>query len=184
MKKYFSIGILVLWLVAGIYGLIGCGVYTEIIISTDNTTDFSKYKTFAWLPDQYDSVNSPYNNEIIRNNIKNYFGQSFAERGFKVNLDIPDILLQITVVNRKQEKEIIPPAYVHYYYCPYYYCSRYYSPYSYEYFYHHYSTYCYAAGYCKEIIQYVEGSITLSVIDRKENRLVWTGTAKGNIYDP
>ena len=38
-------------------------------------------------------------------------------------------------------------------------------------------------GYCKETIRYVEGSITLNVIDRKSNKLVWAGTAKGDIYD-
>ena len=39
-------------------------------------------------------------------------------------------------------------------------------------------------GYCKETINYVEGSITFNVIDRKDSKLVWSGTAKGDIYDP
>ena len=126
-----------------------CGIYTQISVTSDNTIDFSKYKTFAWLPDDVDTANSPYNNGIIRNNLKNYFGQGFSERGYNVNLELPDVLLQIVIVNKKKEKEFIYPTYPRsYYYCSYYYCSNYYSPYPYDYYYHHYGTYCYAMGYC------------------------------------
>ena len=83
------------------------------------------------------------------------------------------------------EKEVYYPVHPRpYYYCQYYYCSRYYSPYPYDYYYRHSPYYCYATGYCKEKLQYVEGSITLNVIDRTQNKLIWAGTAKGDIYDP
>lgn len=52
--------------------LIGCGVYNNISSDYDRSADFTKYKTFAWLPDK-DSSNTPYNNQIIRNNTINYF---------------------------------------------------------------------------------------------------------------
>lgn len=184
-KKHLPAIMLVLWLVSGLLAFMGCGVYTEISVTADESTSFSKYKTFAWLPDDFDTANTPYNNEIIRNNLKNYFGQSFAERGYAVNLDTPDILLQIIIVNKKREKEVIYPVHPRsYYYCSYYYCSPYYSPYQFDYYYRKPGTYCYAMGYCKEKLQYVEGSITLNVIDRKDGKLVWSGTAKGDIYDP
>ena len=165
--------------------LFGCSFYTDISVTTDSAIDFSKYQTFAWIPDDADTANSPYNNEIIRNNIRNYFGRSFSERGYRVDLDKPDILLQLVVGNKKQEKEIIYQVYPRpYYYCSYYYCSDYYTPYSFDYYYRYHGDYCYPFGYCKEKIEYVEGSITLNVIDQKQNKLVWSGTAKGNIYDP
>lgn len=179
MKKYFLVifGVSVL--------LTHCSIYTEISVTTDKTVDLSAYKTFAWLPDKADTANSPYNNEVIRNNLKNYFGKEMTARGYTVELDTPDVLLQVTIVNKKREKEIRYTAYPRaYYYCNYYYCSMYYSPYPYDYYYRHYTNYCYAMGYCKEAIQYVEGSITLNVIDRRTNKLVWAGTAKGDIYDP
>ncbi len=108
-----------------------------------------------------------------------------ATRGYTTDLDTPDVLLQVTIVNKKQEKEIRYPVRPRpFYYCNYYYCSVYYSPYHYDYYYKHYSNYCYGMGYCKETLKYVEGSITLNVIDRKSNKLIWAGTAKGDIYDP
>ncbi|TAL57179.1 MAG: DUF4136 domain-containing protein [Bacteroidetes bacterium] len=184
-KKHLPAIILGLCLVSGLCVLNGCGIYTEISVTADENTNLSNFKTFAWLPDKMDSNNSPYNNEIIRNNLKNYFGQEMAERGYGVNLDTPDVLLQVTLVNKKQEKEVRYPVYPRpFYYCNYFYCSVYYSPYPYAYYYRHYDNYCYSMGYCKETVQYVEGSITLNVIDRKTNKLVWAGTAKGDIYDP
>src|ERR1035437_3981696 len=113
----------------GILLLFGCSLYTDISVTADGEADFSKYQTFAWLPDDTDTANSPYNNEIIRNNIRNYFGHSFSERGYRVDLDTPDVLLQLVIVSNKKEKEVIYPTYPRiYYYCPYYYCSDYFSP--------------------------------------------------------
>ena len=48
--------------------------YNVVSSDYDRSVDFTKYKTFAWLPDKADTAFSPYNNEIIRNNIRNYFG--------------------------------------------------------------------------------------------------------------
>lgn len=179
MKKYFSLILLV------VAAFSACGIYTEISVTSDPNVKFSGYKTFAWLPDKADTSNSPYNNEIIRNNLKNYFGREMTARGYSVDLEAPDLLLQVVIVNKKQEKEVRYPVNPYpFYYCNYYFCSVYFSPYPYDYYYHHYDNYCYAMGYCKETIQYVEGSITLNVIDRKANKLIWAGTAKGDIYDP
>ena len=89
------------------------------------------------------------------------------------------------IENKNREKSITYPAYPRqYYYCQYYFCSDYFSPYPYDYYYRHYNTVCYSTGICKESIQYVEGSIRLNMIDRKQNKLIWAGTAKGDIYDP
>lgn len=163
----------------------GCDIYTDISASSDVNADFSKYHSFAWLPDQMDTTGLPYNNEIIRNNIRNYFGQSFAERGYKLNLDSPDVLLRVVITNKKKEKVI---AYsdnpMPYYYCNYYYGSTYYYPYDFNYYYRYYPGYCYPPNYYTEKQEYIEGSIVLNVIDRKQNKLVWSGIAKGDIYDP
>ena len=158
-----------------------CSIYNNISATVDVSTDFTKYKSFAWLPDQTDSTNLPYNNEIIRNNIRNYFGQSFSERGYTVNLDSPDVLLKVIIGTKPMEKVIVnstgPSPY---YYKRYYYGSRYYYPYKFDYYYHYPRYYRYES----HTIEYIQGSITLNVIDRKLNKLVWSGTAKGDIYDP
>lgn len=183
--KYYIKSFRVLFLFCGILLMSSCGVFTEVTISADSGVNLSNYKTFAWLPDQVDTTNTPYNNELIRNNLKNYFGQNFAGRGFRMERNKPDILLQIIVSNTKRHAELIYPIHpTEYYFAPYYYKSRYYSPYAYEYYFQDSIVYCYSNGICVQKVEYVEGSITLNVIDRKLNKLVWTGTAKGDIYDP
>ena len=182
-------------LIAGsvIIAITGCDVYSHISAVADDSVDFSKYRTFAWLPDKTDTSSQPYNNEIIRNNIRNYFGQSFAQRGYKVHLDTPDVLLQIVIANKKKQDVVVSPSYPYaypyvypapYYYHRYYYGSPYHFPYSYNYYYRYHPVYVYPPSYNTQMVNYVEGSITLNVFDRKKNKLVWTGTAKGDIYDP
>lgn len=171
-------------LISGIAILSGCGVYTNITVSADPNVKLSSYHSFAWLPDVYDSTHSPYNNQVIRNNLRNYFGQALVARGFVANRDTPDVLVQITLTNKKQEREVAFTYYPYYYYRPYYFLSRYYSPYYYDYYYNRGNVYCYASGLCVERIPYMESSIILNVIDRKENKLIWTCTAQGDVFDP
>ncbi|MFX8445413.1 DUF4136 domain-containing protein, partial [Acinetobacter baumannii] len=68
--------------------------------------DFTKYKTFAWLPDKSDTNNTRYNNEIIRNNIRNYFGQCISDRGYTFDAESPDLLLQLVITNAKKERVV------------------------------------------------------------------------------
>jgi hypothetical protein len=158
----------------------GCGVYNTISVNSAASTDFTSYTTFAWLQDEADTANSPYNNEIVRNNLKNYFGRSLVERGLTANLSEPDLLLQISISNKKREIQLHSKRF---YFCKYYYGSEYYAPYPFNCYYYDHDA-CYPTDCSAEKINYVEGAITLKVFDRKQNKLVWSATAKGDIYDP
>lgn len=158
----------------------GCGVYTKITSDYDRSVDFTKYKTFAWLPDK-DTAQSEYNNQIIRNNTRNYFTHCMGERGYKISIDTPDVFLDLVITAVKKEKSVSTPGYTYpsgwYYHNPYYYHYP-----SNHYYLHHYN-YNYTT-YVTQKVEYTEGAITLNIIDRKLNKLVWTGTAKGDLYDP
>ena len=166
--------------------LAGCSTtYNAVSTDYDRSADFNQYKTFAWLPDKADTINTPYNNQIIRNNIRNYYGQCMSDRGYSFNAENPDILMQLVITNAKKER-ILPSYSSTYYYRPYYYGSYYYQPYPFGYYYRYYPSYSYSTflGYPNTTrLEYVNGSITLNFIDRKSNKLVWTGTAEGDIYD-
>ena len=166
------------------------GAYNLISSDADNSIDFSKYKTFAWLPDKADTSNSPYNNDIIRNNIRNYYGLCMSDRGYSLDLENPDLLLELVITNAEKERLVNSyqsPYPSSYYYRPYYYGSTYYSPYRSNYFYsgfgHQSFNYTYPRTITTTKEQYVEGAITLNFIDVTSKQLVWTGTAKGDIYD-
>ncbi|QEM07116.1 DUF4136 domain-containing protein [Mucilaginibacter rubeus] len=187
MKKsmWVSTGIMIIMLA-------GCSsIYNVVSSDYDRSADFTKYKTFAWLPDKADTANTSYNNEIIRNNIRNYFGQCISDRGYSFDAENPDVLMQLIITNAKKERVInaYPSSY---YYSPYYYGSYYYSPYRLGYYYNYYSTFRYTypgpaypvAYSATQKQEYVNGAITLAFIDRKTGKLIWRGTAEGDIYDP
>lgn len=172
--------------------MISCSsTYNLVSSDYDRSVDFTKYKTFAWLPDKADTANTVYNNEIIRNNIRNYLGQCMSDRNYSVDLENPDLLMQLVITNAKKQRLVnsyqssYPSSY---YYRPYYSGSLYYSPYQYGYYYRGYGhqsfNYSYPSTITTRKEEYVEGAITLNFIDAKTKQLVWTGTAKGDIYDP
>lgn len=161
-----------------------CEVYYDVATSTDNDINFSNYKSFAWLPDNTDTINRPYNNEILRNNIRNFFGKCFFERGFIFDADSPDVLLQLTIVNQKRNKETV--FYQNpwpYYYNRYYYHSIYFHPYHFDYYYRSYPVYYFTPNYYIQNLNYIEGSITLNVYDRKIKKLIWLGSTDVDIYN-
>lgn len=178
MKKIFTFTAMTLILYTG------CGVYNNIYTDYDRSTDFSEYKTFAWLPEQ-DSSNTPYNNQIIRNNTINYFSHCMGERGMKSNVDTPDVLLQLVVKSIKKETTVTSPIY--YNYPSYYHSNPYYYPFPNYYYYsspYYYNYYNYSQRQITRKIEYTQSTITLNVIDRKEKKLVWMGQAEGDLYDP
>ena len=63
----------------------GCtgGIYQNISSYYDRSVNFNKYKTYAWLNDHQPHFATPYANEIIENNIKNYVDDEFSNRNCK-----------------------------------------------------------------------------------------------------
>jgi hypothetical protein len=194
----------------------GCTtLYSVLYTDQDESVDFTKYKTFAWLPHD-DNENTPYHNQIIENNTKNYFAHEFMARTMTVDVNNPDILLELLVKSSDKTKtEQIPVfnntpvqntnnpyanPYNNSHYNPYNYQPNYnpyqyqatspnnpyYSPYHNQYNYNvpvNYNT-NYSTGYTTRTVSYTESTITLNVIDRKQNQLVWTSVVQGDLYDP
>ena len=162
--------------------IIQCKVYNKVSYNYDKSIDFTKYKTFAWLPDT-DTSKSDYDNAIIRNNTRNYFSHSMADRGYKADTKNPDVLLELIITEKKKEEIVSNSNNTQMY--PNYYPNN--NPYYYPYPNNYYYQTPYNNNYSNTVTQeqeYTEGGITLNVIDRKLNKLVWRGTASGDLYDP
>lgn len=158
-----------------------CKVYKKVSSHHDHSIDFTKYKTFAWLPDR-DTSKTEYNNQIIRNNTRNYFTKNMEERGYKTDIVNPDVFLELVVSENPKHKTVssahnqsFPGLYLN---------NPYYSAFPNTFFYQNPYNYDYSNFNVTEKVEYTEGGITLNIIDRTLNRLVWTGTAKGDLYDP
>ncbi len=169
---------------------ISCGPYHHVYTNYDKSVDFSRFHTFAWAPDSTgnDAKVSPdlaaYDNDIVRNNAKNYVTHNLTRRGMLVNIDSPDVVFQLVLLNEKKEEIMSYRAYPYngyYYYNPYYF--PYYYPYS-----NFYTLYGWGIPpYWGNTIYkrtYVKGTVTINMFDRDQKKLIWTGSAEGDIYDP
>jgi hypothetical protein len=179
MKKAFLFG----WLALIVVVFSACNAYTNISSTTEPQANFSQYKTFAWLADKTDTINSHYNNEIIRNNMRNYFGKEMSDRGFRVNVEQPDLLLELVVQNETHIEWRVQRD--NYYYAPYYYRSRYFSPYERRYYYTRFPDYYYTRPNRQVYTdKHIDNTVTLNVVATKEQKLLWSGTVQADIYDP
>lgn len=183
--KYLSAGLIASGIL--LIALNSCSrkVYKDIQSNYDRSAHFKQYKTFAWLPDK-DSTDANTAFGVMRNNTVNYFTHCMGERGFKANIDNPDVLLELII--KSETKEIEDPTlpkpfstttvtvysnpYLHPLSNPF----KYNKPFTYKYF-----------NYPPENQQpketYLKNSITLNVIDRTQQKIVWSGTANADLYD-
>ena len=179
--KYLKFAVLSA-LLAAFFG--ACNVYNYVSVVRPAKQDFENLKSFSWLTDETDTANSPYNNAVIRNNVRNYVTKALMGRGLVSNPDSPQVLLQLVILNKPKSAEVMVPYPENYYQSPYYYGSEYYNPHPVQYYNRPKIIVCYPMGYCKASVDYVEGSVELQMIDRKTSQLLWAATAKGDIYDP
>ncbi|MFC4870311.1 DUF4136 domain-containing protein [Negadavirga shengliensis] len=168
-----------------------CNSFKKVSYNFDRSIDFGVYKTFAWTPDEEEvpdngNKEGDYDMDIVRNNAKNYITHAFSQRGYLVDVDSPDMVLQLVLLNEKKER--IVTHYSHFY--PGYY---FYNPYYFPYYYPRYRFYTWYGWnrppfwdfpVSRHTETYIEGTITLNVYDRKLKKLIWTGSTGGNIYDP
>lgn len=155
--------------------LTSCSVY-KIASDKDSTIDFSKYKTFAWYAKNPQSFkNSQFDNQIIESNIKNYVSAELKKRGMTVNVDNPDVLLDYSLMIENKTEQAQNPIYSH----PYNY--GYYNPYR-----PMANQYIYSStiiGYKTTNVPYKEGTLTISMVDKSNNRVVWRGWSEGTLTD-
>jgi Domain of unknown function (DUF4136) len=183
MKKILLFPALTLIL---LFTIVGCNVYSKFYSTVDKDTNFKNYKTFAWLSDKADTTNTPYNNEIIRNNMRNYFSKEMSDRALTVDVENPDLLLELVIKNTPHKiRQTYDDRY--YYSHRYYYRSRYYSPYRNRYYYVLQPRFTYFPSSNSRIVTeetHMDNAVTLNVVDAKLKKLVWTGTIEADIYDP
>lgn len=160
-------------------------IYKDIQSNYDKSADFKQYKTFAWLPDK-DSADAKTVFGLMRNNTINYFTHCMAERGYKADVNNPDVLLELSIKSETKEKEdpslpkpfstttvtVYTNPYLHPLSNPF----KYNKPFTYKYF-----NYPPTNPLPKDT--YLKNSITLNIIDRQQQKIVWSGTANADLYD-
>ncbi|MBC7486955.1 MAG: DUF4136 domain-containing protein [Cytophagaceae bacterium] len=162
---------------------------TAVFSDYNRSLDFKSYKTFAWLPKTHDPKNDgPFDNQIVETNIKNLGSGELKSRGYKVDVDEPDLLIDFYVDVANKVDHVSTPVYGY----AYNYNSNFARPYNnnlYSYRNSYYNNNSYinsvpvVVGYNNQDIPYEEGTLTILIIDRKTNTLVWKGWSVGTVTD-
>ena len=142
----------------------GCG--TTAHIEKDKTADFSKYKTYTWMPnDDKKAVN--HQNDIAESNIRTSVDEQLQKNGFRQVQNNPDLLLSYDLMvektTRQQSDPVYSQPYSRLYYNPY--TGRYRSIYFPSQF----------VGYDNITTPVKEGTVTIRMIDSKTDKTIWQG---------
>lgn len=149
-----------------IFLLAACG--TTAHIEKDETADFSKYRSFAWIDRDGTGKNdrNP-GNDLTEQRIRAAVNQELVKAGWREVKNRPDVLLSYDVLVERSTRETTNPVYTR----PF---SRIvYNPYT-----RRYATIYYPsqfAGYERDERPIREGTVTISMIDVKTDKTVWQG---------
>ncbi len=158
-----------LWsgLASFVFLLTGCASTAHI--EKDETTDFSTYKTFAWVTnDNVKEKNNNHKESLAEQRLKQAVGIELEKSAqWKETKKNPDILLSYDVLVERGVKQHENPVYS----VPY---SRLiYNPYRRRYFSIYYPSRF--VGYERDERPIKEGTVTISMVDAKTNKTVWQG---------
>jgi len=167
MKKYFSI---LSAAVASVFIFTSCAVTTHV--ETAAGVDFNNYKTFGWANGNGEKKEDA-DNGIVDNNIKNAITTQLENQGWKETNQNPDVILDYNVMVEKKVNRVSEPVY------------------SYPYTHYYYNGwrrrggYMYypndLLGYHTYNIPFKEGILTVNMVDTKTNKLIWQGSAQGDV---
>ncbi|MGC1514547.1 MAG: DUF4136 domain-containing protein [Maribacter sp.] len=147
-------------------------------VSTTKTAnvDLKTYKTFAYLPNgNFDNPDMGYSDESVGEVVINEVNGQMKALGYTLNKNQPDLLVLLNTKTNRETEVYKDPVYATYprYYATTYPVSAYYAPYSYN----GYSSYTELVGYDRDYETYEEGTLLLSLVDRKTKNVVWKGNA-------
>jgi len=158
-----------LWsgVISFVFLLAGCG--TTAHIEKDDHTDFSRYKTFAWIDkDGAGSNDRNRRNDLTEQKIREAVNKELEKTaGWKEVKNRPDVLLSYDVLVEKGTRENNSPVY-----------SRPYSRVVYNPYTRRYTTIYYPSqfmGYERDERPVKEGTVTISMIDTRTDKTVWQG---------
>jgi Domain of unknown function (DUF4136) len=143
--------------------LAGCA--SSAHIEKDETVNFNKYKTFTWLHGENGKLENQ--SDLIESKIRNAVTKEFEKIGWRESKNKPDVILDYDVLVERSSQQQSEPVYSQ----PY---SRLvYNPYTRRYATIYYPSQFLGYESYEKVIR--EGTITVTMIDAKNDKTVWQG---------
>ena len=131
--------------------------------------NFTEYETYAYLPsgNREEGSGTRYTEMII-----NEVNQEMQARGYRLDNQNPDLLVNVSTMYREEEELLRTPVAGTYEY----YTTGFYTPTTLEpYYYTGYNTIPQITGVGIREVEYTEGTFVVDVIDATNNKIVWRG---------
>lgn len=158
-----------------------CSPYNYSAYQSRNS-NLTKYRTYAWVPSEEAKVNKVFDNSIAEENIVDAASQELNERGFSLDNREPDLLIKYTALVNDKTRNYSNPVY---YRSPSYYVPRMAYAGGRRIFYYQYvNPFPVYVGSEMRKETFEEGSVMIDVIDRKTSKVIWRGSAKGEVNNP
>lgn len=148
------------------FGLVFSGCATTTFVEKDDTVNFSNYQTFAWLDEKSDSAQVQING-LQLTNLKAAVNEELMRSNWREDNKNPDVILRHDILVEKTVKENSDPVYSRGF------TRRFYNPYTRRFSYIYYPSQF--MGYRTNEYEAREGTLTISMIDAKTDKVVWQG---------
>jgi len=149
---------------AGVVFLMACSPTAHI--EKDESTDFSRFKTYSWMDDENGKNRKKINN-LTEQNIQLAVNEELRKEGWREVKNNPDVLIGYDILVEKATRERNSPVYSQ----PF---SRvYYNPYT-----RRFNSIYYPSrflGYDNDAYTTREGTITVNMVDVRSDKVVWQG---------
>jgi hypothetical protein len=142
------------------------GCATPAYVEKDETADFSRYKSYAWIDDNNKKEKTRHA-EFMKKHVQEAVNAKLQKEGWREDRNKPDVLISYDLLVEKTTKEQSNPVYS----MPY--RRIYYNP-----FYRRYGTIYYPSyfmGYDNSTTQVQEGTLTITMMDAKTDKTIWQG---------
>jgi hypothetical protein len=140
----------------------GCASVAHI--EKDESTDFSKYKTFAWIDREEEKQRL---SDLTQQNLQNAVNKELEEVGWREVKARPDILLNYDILVERTTKQESNPVYSRPYIRPFY------NPYTRSWGRIYYPSQFLGYDYTSYPVK--EGTLTITMIDARTNKTIWQG---------
>jgi hypothetical protein len=146
--------------------ILAVGCAAPAYVEKDETADFSRYKTYAWIDtDKKNDKNR--HNEFMKKNVHELVNTKLQKEGWREVKNRPDVLISYDLLVEKTSREISNPVYS----APF--RRIYYNP-----FYRRWGAIYYPStfmGYDYGTAEVREGTLTITMVDANTDKTIWQG---------
>ena len=152
--------------IAALAGMLLTSCASVAHVEKDESVNFSKYKSFAWI-DVKEEGETKKANTLLEKNVKSAVSAELQKQGWQESKNKPDVLLNYDVLVERAVKENTNPVYSR----PF--TRMFYNPYSRRWTQLYYPSQF--MGYDRQALEVREGTITITMTDAKTDKTVWQG---------